>query len=58
MTIKPNYKVSKTETGATIHIDLPGVKKEDIKQLSDQAIHLIQTGETSVEEVFALLSNK
>jgi len=35
MTIKPNYKVSKTETGATIHIDLPGVKKEDIKLISE-----------------------
>lgn len=33
------------------------LEKENIKQLSDQAIHLIQMGETSVEEVFALLAN-
>jgi type IV pilus assembly protein PilB len=33
------------------------LEKEHIKQLSDQAIRLIQTGETSVDEVFALLAN-
>ena len=34
------------------------LEKEKIKQLSDQAIHLIQMGETSVDDVFALLANK
>ncbi len=33
------------------------LEKENIKQLSDQAIHLIQMGETSVDDVFALLAN-
>ncbi|MEP0266114.1 ATPase, T2SS/T4P/T4SS family [Dokdonia sp.] len=33
------------------------LERENIKRLSDQAIHLIQMGETSVEEVFALLAN-
>lgn len=34
------------------------LEKEDIKKLSDQAIHLIQMGETSVDDVFALLANQ
>lgn len=33
------------------------LERENIKRLSDQAEHLIQMGETSVEEVFALLAN-
>ncbi|MGJ8655725.1 MAG: Hsp20/alpha crystallin family protein [Akkermansiaceae bacterium] len=36
MTIKPNYKVTNTETGASISIDLPGVKKEDVKLTSER----------------------
>ena len=36
MTVKPNYQVSNNDTGATISIDLPGVKKEDIKLISEQ----------------------
>lgn len=36
MTVKPNYKVTTTETGATIAIDLPGVKKENIKLISER----------------------
>ncbi|GGG25216.1 general secretion pathway protein GspE [Dokdonia pacifica] len=34
------------------------LEEKRIKQLSDQAIHLIQMGETSVDDVFALLANK
>ncbi len=36
MTVKPNYNVSTTDNGATISIDLPGVKKEDIKLISER----------------------
>ena len=36
MTIKPNYKVNNTDTGASIQIDLPGAKKEDVKLTSEQ----------------------
>ncbi|WP_299676084.1 GspE/PulE family protein [uncultured Dokdonia sp.] len=32
------------------------LEEKNIKQLSDQAIHLIQMGETSVDDVFALLA--
>jgi len=38
MITKPNYKVTKTETGATLHIDLPGVTKENIKLTSERDI--------------------
>lgn len=34
------------------------LEAEHIKQLSDQAVYLIQQGETSVDEVFALLANQ
>lgn len=36
MTVKPNYNISTTDNGATIAIDLPGVKKEDIKLISER----------------------
>ena len=36
MTVKPNYKITNTDTGASIAIDLPGVKKEDLKLTSEQ----------------------
>ncbi len=34
MTVKPHYKIANNETGASISIDLPGVKKEDVKLTS------------------------
>lgn len=36
MTVKPHYKISKNDTGATILIDLPGVAKENVKLTSEQ----------------------
>ena len=34
------------------------LKQHNIKQLSDQALQMVQTGETAVDEVFALLTNQ
>ena len=36
MKVKPNYKVSNSDTGAVISIDLLGVKKEDVKLTSER----------------------
>lgn len=36
MKVKPNYKVNNSDTGAVISIELPGVKKEDVKLTSER----------------------
>ncbi len=57
MTVKPNYKVSTTETGATIAIDLPGVKKEDIKLTSERdSLKISATRNQEIPEDWQLIN--
>ena len=57
MTVKPNYKVTNTETGASISIDLPGVKKEDVKLTSErESLKVIAPRTQSTPEDWQLIN--
>ncbi len=46
MTVKPNYKVSNNDTGATVLIDLPGVTREDVKLTSERGTLKVNASRT------------
>lgn len=57
MTVKPNYKVSNNDTGATIEIDLPGVRKEAVKLTSErESLKLTATRDQNTPDGWQLIN--
>jgi HSP20 family molecular chaperone IbpA len=57
MKVKPNYKITNNETGAIIAIDLPGVRKEEVKLTSERdTLKLIAPRTQNIPEGWQLIN--